>query len=251
MTGDTQTQDPREPLDPDAALPVGWHRVGPLLRVRYTPDSYQAGAALVAAIAAAADAQDHHPDITLSYGDVIVSTLSHDVGTATSRDLRLARAVADLTREARVLTAPRAPGQMTIGLDTADAGRILPFWRAVYGLPPLETGDPAATDPMPAVVDPTGQLPVLWFQPSEVREGRNRFHLDVYPGMSAIRERLDAALAAGGTLVTDRFAPAWWVLADADGNEVCLCSSQAAPEEHPLADAVAEGSVPAAAVSEA
>ena len=35
-----------------------------------------------------------------------------------------------------------------------------------------------------------------------------------------------AAIAAGGTLISDEFAPAWWVLADADGNEVCLCTSK-------------------------
>ena len=35
-----------------------------------------------------------------------------------------------------------------------------------------------------------------------------------------------AALAAGGVLVSDRAAPAFWVLADAEGNEVCVCTWQ-------------------------
>jgi 4a-hydroxytetrahydrobiopterin dehydratase len=39
-------------------------------------------------------------------------------------------------------------------------------------------------------------------------------------------ERVAAALAAGGTLVEDRFARSWWVLADADGNEACVCTWQ-------------------------
>ena len=32
---------------------------------------------------------------------------------------------------------------------------------------------------------------------------------------------------AGGELVTDEFAPAWWVLSDADGNLACVCTWQA------------------------
>jgi 4a-hydroxytetrahydrobiopterin dehydratase len=32
--------------------------------------------------------------------------------------------------------------------------------------------------------------------------------------------RMAAAIAAGGRLVSDRHAPAWWTLADAEGDEV-------------------------------
>jgi 4a-hydroxytetrahydrobiopterin dehydratase len=32
--------------------------------------------------------------------------------------------------------------------------------------------------------------------------------------------RIAAAIAAGGRLVSDWHAPAWWTLADAEGNEV-------------------------------
>ncbi len=38
--------------------------------------------------------------------------------------------------------------------------------------------------------------------------------------------RMQAALAAGGTLVYDAEAPAFWVLADREGNEACLCTWQ-------------------------
>ena len=33
-----------------------------------------------------------------------------------------------------------------------------------------------------------------------------------------------AALAAGGTMVNDSYARAFWVLADPEGNEACLCT---------------------------
>jgi 4a-hydroxytetrahydrobiopterin dehydratase len=36
--------------------------------------------------------------------------------------------------------------------------------------------------------------------------------------------RVDAALAAGGHLVRDDYAPAWWTLADKYGNEIDVAS---------------------------
>jgi 4a-hydroxytetrahydrobiopterin dehydratase len=42
--------------------------------------------------------------------------------------------------------------------------------------------------------------------------------------VEVVEGRIAAGLAAGGRLVTDAFAPAWWVLADPEGNEICLCT---------------------------
>jgi 4a-hydroxytetrahydrobiopterin dehydratase len=36
--------------------------------------------------------------------------------------------------------------------------------------------------------------------------------------------RLQAVLAAGGRLVSDHAAPAYWVVEDADGNRSCICT---------------------------
>ena len=46
--------------------------------------------------------------------------------------------------------------------------------------------------------------------------------------------RIEAALAAGGTLVSDAAAPAFWVLADAEGNMACVCTPEGAAT-HPTA----------------
>lgn len=41
-----------------------------------------------------------------------------------------------------------------------------------------------------------------------------------------------AAIAAGGRLVTDKYAPSWWTLADAEGNEADVCTwMEPAPQE--------------------
>ena len=37
-------------------------------------------------------------------------------------------------------------------------------------------------------------------------------------------QRIEAAVDAGGVLVSDSMAPAFWVLADAEGNQACICT---------------------------
>ena len=58
------------------------------------------------------------------------------------------------------------------------------------------------------------------------RPQRNRIHLDISVPHDEAHHRLQGALAAGGTVVSDRWAPAFWVLADAEGNEACITTWQ-------------------------
>ena len=51
------------------------------------------------------------------------------------------------------------------------------------------------------------------------RPQRNRIHVDISVPHDQAEARVAAAIDAGGHLVSDRFAPAWWTLADAEGNE--------------------------------
>ncbi len=51
------------------------------------------------------------------------------------------------------------------------------------------------------------------------RPHRNRIHVDISVPHDHAEARVAAVIAGGGHLVTDRNAPAWWVLADAEGNE--------------------------------
>ena len=52
--------------------------------------------------------------------------------------------------------------------------------------------------------------------------GRHRLPLDIYVPHDQVRARIDAALAAGGRMVSDAHAPGWWTLADPEGNEADL-----------------------------
>lgn len=61
-------------------------------------------------------------------------------------------------------------------------------------------------------------VPYLWFQPSGREEARQRWHVDVWVDPAQVQVRIDAAVAAGRTLVGGA------TLADPDGNKVCLAS---------------------------
>ncbi|MDT0165624.1 VOC family protein [Actinotalea sp. AC32] len=195
-----------------------WRVVLGSLRATFRTGSFARGAELVAAVAAAADELDHHPDVLLRYGTVTVTTVSHDVGALTERDVELARRVSALADERGVDADPRAPRMLEIAVDTQDVAAVLPFWQAALGY---------ERDPHDAerLVDPAGEGPCVWFQHMDSpRPQRNRIHVDVDVPHDVAPERLDAVLTAGGRLVSDRRAPAFWVVADAEGNEVCLCT---------------------------
>ncbi|GAA1141992.1 VOC family protein [Ornithinicoccus hortensis] len=216
---------PTDPVTPyDATHAEGlqdWrYGLGALL-ARFETGDFATGAALVQSIAEVADELNHHPDVDLRYPYVLVRTTSHDVGTVTSRDLELARRISALAAEVGAPPSPHEVSSLEVGIDTVDEDAIRPFWAAVLGYETTDDGD---------LVDPTGQRPAIWFQEMDPpRTDRNRIHFDLTVPHDVAEERLAAALAAGGRLVSDDRAPAFWVLADAEGNEVCICTWQNRP----------------------
>jgi len=197
-----------------AAGLVDWSLLQDGLHTRLLTRDFATGLRLVNLIGAAAEATDHHPDLDLRYGYLDVRLLSHDVQAVTGRDLRLARTISDLAAADGVAAAPTAAVQLEVGLDTPDADAIRPFWAAVLGM--ADTSGELRGD----------VLPNLWFQASGGDEPRQRFHFDLWVAPEVVQERIAAAVAAGGVLVSDAEAPAFWVLADAEGNRVCLCTWQ-------------------------
>jgi 4a-hydroxytetrahydrobiopterin dehydratase len=94
-----------EPLPDEAiarallALP-GWARDGSEIVRTFDRGNFDGSIAFVNAIAAAANAANHHPDLALSWNSVTVRLSSHDAGGLTDRDFRLAREI-DLIANAR------------------------------------------------------------------------------------------------------------------------------------------------------
>jgi 4a-hydroxytetrahydrobiopterin dehydratase len=81
-----------------------WHREGDaLLRTLQAPD-FPAGIRMVVAVAEAAEAMDHHPDIDIRWRTLHFALSTHDAGGITPLDLRLAAAIDTAVDAAR--TAP-------------------------------------------------------------------------------------------------------------------------------------------------
>ena len=216
--------DPRQRLSHDDVLAAGlddWRKVLNRLKARFRTGDFATGLALVDRIGAAAEEMDHHPDISLTYSEVVVTLVSHDVGGITSRDITLARRISDLAREAGADAETSGLTEIELALDTAHDDAVAPFYVALLGAE-LRPGGP---------VDPSGQVPNLWFQTPD-GEGpglpepavEQRWHLDVWVPHDEAERRLQAVLDAGGRLVSDAEAPSFWVLEDADGNRSCICT---------------------------
>lgn len=197
---------------------VGWMHVPGALVTRVGTGDFATGLRLVDAIGAAAEESDHHPDLTLRYTEVDVRLSSHDVGGVTQRDLRMARRIDELAAELGLRSSATDVSVLELALDTPARGTVMPFWAAV-----LRMQGTAAPDDL---VDASGSLPLIWFQESGGDEPRQRWHLDVWVDPGAVDDLIERAEQAGGRLVSDEHAPSFWVLADPEGNKVCLCTQQ-------------------------
>ncbi|BDZ51259.1 hypothetical protein GCM10025867_35000 [Frondihabitans sucicola] len=185
---------------------------------RFSTGSFASGVRLVDAIGALADAADHHPDVDLRYSGVTVRLLTHEVGGLTAKDAELAGAISAAARELGVVADPTAVETVQVTIDALDRDAVMPFWAALLGYEPEGDSD---------LVDPAGRAPGIWFQTmEEPRSERNRLHIDVSVPPDQAASRIAAAIGAGGRLVTDAHAPAWWVLSDPEGNEACVATWQ-------------------------
>lgn len=187
--------------------------------------SYREAGRFAADVAALCDEHDHHASLDLRYPDLvhIVST-THSVEGLSDRDVTLARAISALAAERGYHSSPLDSSAVEIAIDALDIEAVRPFWQAVLGYVPEHTEEGHVID---AILDPEGIGPAVWFQQLDApRTERNRIHLDVMVPHDVAEQRVAAAVGAGGVLVSDARARAFWVLADVEGNEACICTWQ-------------------------
>jgi 4a-hydroxytetrahydrobiopterin dehydratase len=189
------------------------------LHSRFKTGSFVKGVEFVTRVADAAEEADHHPDVVLTYPRVDVTLVSHDVGGVTSRDVDLARRISAIAADIGLEPAPREVSTLELALDVPDAADVKPFWAAALGYVDAQYDV--------EIMDPGGRNNTLWFQRAPEAAGavQQRFHLDIVVPREVAEDRVRAAVAAGGTLVSEDAAPAFWVLADAHGNKVCVCTA--------------------------
>ncbi len=213
----------------DAVEQLGW---------RYLLGAYQtcvvtgslAAAVRVAAAAAAACGGDADAHLRMDVrADRVDLTLQDGAtGRVTARDVELAFGVTDSIRDLGFETVSAPPAQRPVqalefAIDAMDIPAIRPFWKAVLAY----VDEPGYDGPSTALVDPLREGPALWFQQMDApRPQRNRIHFDITLPHDLAQQRIAEALAAGGTLVSDAAARRFWILADAEGNEICVCTWQ-------------------------
>ncbi|WP_340538416.1 4a-hydroxytetrahydrobiopterin dehydratase [Nocardioides sp. GXZ039] len=199
-----------------------WRQIMGSLKARFAVGDFATGLRLVEAIGAFAERAGHHPALQVTSTEVIVTLMSHDVGGITAHDLGLAESISNAAAALGLRAEPDGLTQLDLGLDTSHRTELAPFYAALLGST-LHDGEP---------VDSTGQVPTVWWQePGDdaewalpAQEFDQRWHFDVWVAHDEAERRLQAVLDAGGRLVSDRGAPSFWVIEDADGNRSCICT---------------------------
>lgn len=181
--------------------------------VHYPTGSFLQGVDLVESVAALADAADLPLMIDLRYPGVTIDGGKDQHEAAGFLDL--ARNVQSAARELGLVADSTEVRDCQIGIDALDIESVKAFWRAALSY---------VDDPRPGLhdlYDPRRLNPPVMIQQMDApREQRNRIHLDLFVPADQAQARVAAAVAAGGKVVHDAQAPAWWTLADPEGNEL-------------------------------
>jgi 4a-hydroxytetrahydrobiopterin dehydratase len=190
----------------------------------YRTDSMASAARFVHAISEIADIENHLPDIDLRPAGVTVRliTFTSDFGGLTTRDLDIARQISAAAKKLGLEADPSAIQSMIIIPGWTAPAEVMPFWRAMLGYVPR------IDSPNEDLVDPHNRGTGFWFERmDEPRpDGGGAIHVGIFVPYEQAEARVAAALAAGGRMVRDQFAPQWWTLADAAGNEADIATTK-------------------------
>jgi 4a-hydroxytetrahydrobiopterin dehydratase len=194
-----------------------WRVVGDGACTFYRTGSFAASSRLVQAIGELPGIDHHRPDVDLRRDGVTVRliTYSDDWYGMSQRDVEMARRISAVARKLGLPADPSVVQSILFTIDARLSADVMPFWRAVLGY------EYRVDNPKEDLIDPRGRGPSIWFQKTDEPPLSDfRIHVDIWVPHDQVQARLAAALAAGGRLVTDKYAPAWWTLADPEGN-VC------------------------------
>ena len=199
-----------------------WRVVGDGACAYFRAGSFAAGARLVQAIAELDGLDQHPPDVDLRQDGVTVRLVTRtDAHYGMSqRDAELAGQISEVARALGLEADPSAVQSVLVIPGAPVTAEVMPFWRAVLGY------EPRPDSPDEDLVDPRSRGPGFWFEAmDEPRQGGGAIHVAIWVPEEQGEARVAAALAAGGHMVRDNFAPAWWTLADAAGNEADVATT--------------------------
>ena len=194
-----------------------WRVVSDGASAFFPTNGFAASTRLVQAIGELEGVEDHPPAIDIRRDGVHVRliTVEPDHAGMSQRDLDLARLISAVARDQGLTADPSVVQSLLVVPGAPNIEEVLPFWRAILGY------EPRIDSPDEDLVDPHDRGPAFWFEQMEQPrpDGGGAIHLAVWVPVDQADARVAAALAAGGRMVRDDFAPMWWTLADAAGNE--------------------------------
>ncbi len=200
-----------------------WRVLGDGACAFFRTGSFAASARLVAAIGQLPGLDHHGPDVDVRPDGVTVRivTITDTYYGMSRRDVELARQVSAVARDLGVSADPTVVQSVLVIPGAPVPAEVMPFWRAVLGY------EPRGDSPDEDLVDPHGRGPAFWFEAmGEPRpDGGGAIHVAIWVPYEQAEARIAAALAAGGHMVRDQFAPAFWTLADAAGNEADISTT--------------------------
>jgi 4a-hydroxytetrahydrobiopterin dehydratase len=179
--------------------------------------SLAASARFVQGISEVVGQDDPRPDLDVRNEGVTARllTITEEDAGLTQQDLDVAQRVTEVAHEQGLAADPAGVQSVLVIVGSKEPSEVMPFWQAVLGY------ERRADTPDEDLVDPRDRSPAIWFEAMEEArsDGGGAIHLAVWVPYERAEERVAAALAAGGHIVRDDFAPSWWTLADAAGNE--------------------------------
>jgi len=201
-----------------------WRVLGDGANAYFRTGSLATGARLAQAIGELAGVEDERPSIDLRHDGVTVRMVAfvEGYGGMTRRHVDLARRVSAAARKLGLAADPTKVQSVLVIPGATDRAAVMPFWRAVLGY------EPRRDSPAEDLVDPRDRAVPFWFeQMNEPRaDGGGAIHIAIWVPYEQAEARIAAALAAGGRMVRDEFAPSWWTLADGAGNEADIATTK-------------------------
>jgi 4a-hydroxytetrahydrobiopterin dehydratase len=199
-----------------------WRVLGDGANAFFRTGSFAESARLVQAISELPGVDDERPEVDLRHDGVTVRMLAlrDDYVGITRGILELARKISAAAKKRGLRGDPSAVQSLLIVPGAPSREEVMPFWRAALGY------EPRLDSPAEDLVDPHNRGVPFWFEQMEKPrpDGGGAIHIAVWLPYERAEERIAAALAAGGRVVRDQFAPSWWTLADPAGNEVDIAT---------------------------
>lgn len=199
-----------------------WRVIGDGACAFFPTASFALASRLVGAIAELPGVDESYPDIDLRRDGVTVRLRlrTNDYFGLSTRNVVMARQISAAARELGLDPDPSAVQSLLVVPGAPAIDEVMPFWRALLGYQ-TRHGNPDG------LIDPRGRGPSFWIEHMEQprADGGGAIHVAVWVPPDEAEARVAAALAAGGTMVRDEFAPSWWTLADAAGNEADIATT--------------------------